>query len=80
MLLPNEVFEQVVPYAQLDRWERTHQLSIVREHIRELGEQIFDLSLQLQREFNAQDVTRALILVAELKNLRAYEERLTERA
>lgn len=77
MYLTKEVREHGVPYAQLDRWERNHQLSVVREHVREIREKIFELSCQLQRRFDPKDMTEALLLVAELKALKAYEERLS---
>ena len=79
MPLPKEVYDHRVSYGQLDRGQRNKQLSVLRERIRQIGQEIFELSCQLQRQFDAKDVKKALVLVAELKTLKAYEERLTEK-
>jgi hypothetical protein len=79
MLLPNEVYEHGVPHAQFEHWERRQRLSVVRERLGQISERIFELSCQLQRQFNVDDVREALMLVAESKTLKAYEATLTRR-
>jgi hypothetical protein len=79
MPLSAELYEHSVPNAQIARWERNKRLSVVRERIRQINEEMFELSCQLQRHFDPKDVRNALVLVAELKTLRAYEETFSER-
>ncbi len=50
----------------------------MRERIRRLGTELFELCCRLPKQPDAQDFFDALALVAELKALRACEERLTE--
>lgn len=78
MRLPNQVYEREVSHALFDRWEQSKRLCAVRERIRQIDEEVFELSCQLQRHFDPLDVREALVLVAELKSLRAYEETLRE--
>ncbi len=78
MPIPKEGYAGQISYPQLDRWQRSRQLSLVRERCRQLGEEISALCCQLQERFDVKDVQEALVLVAELKTLRKCEERLTQ--
>ncbi len=55
-------------YLQLDDWERDR--SIVRERCRKIGQEIFELSCQLQEQFDVKDMQEALVLVREWKTLK----------
>ncbi len=50
----------------------------MRERIRQLGTELFELCCRLPKQPDAQDFFDALALVLELKALRACEERLTQ--
>ncbi len=56
---PKEAYAGEIPYVQLDHWERSRQLSIVRERFRQIGQEIFELSCQLQKQFDTKDMEEA---------------------
>lgn len=78
MPIPKQAYAGEIPSLQLDRWERNRQLSIVHERCRQIGQEIFELSCELQKRFDIKDVEEALPLVREWKTLKACEERLMQ--
>ncbi len=78
MPIPKEGYADQTSHPQLDRWQRSRQLSLIRERCRQIGKEIFELCCQLQERFDIKDVQEALVLVAELKTLRVCMERLTQ--
>ncbi len=78
MPIPKEGYADQTSHPQLDRWQRSRQLSLIRERCRQLGEEISALCRHPQERFDVKDVQEALVLVTELKTLRKCEERLTQ--
>jgi hypothetical protein len=78
MRVPNQFYQRGLSYTQLEGWERSRRLSVVRERVRQISQELFDLSCQLQKRFNVDDVKHALALVAEMNSLKAHEQMLRE--
>lgn len=66
------------PYV-LHQRQRTHLLYL-RERLREINQQLFEVCCQLQRQFDPKDLGTALVLVAELKTLKACEDELEQQS
>jgi hypothetical protein len=64
------------PYLLFDRRRHNKDLAAIRESCGQVNEQLLELCCKLQKEFDPRDLEQVWNLVAELKTLKACEEKL----
>ncbi len=66
------------PYLLFDKRQYHKDLSCIRESYGEVNEQLLEVCRKMQKQFDPKDLQQAAHLAAELKTLKACEEKLEE--
>ncbi len=66
------------PYLLIGERRHSKDLAVIRESYGQANEQLLEVCCRLQRRFDPKDLEQAAHLVAELRTLKACEEKLEQ--